>query len=160
MSGTITSTIGQISAGDRTITLKLPDGRVHYWDAGILLGLSPLNDQTKKKIAAIVEVIEQAVPQNTRYLAKRSQKRLTLIRKAAARYLRYSRTERAALLHLVIPEAVRNGIASLAYPVVQDWVTQVQFRLQGDLITLRVGPLDENAQLQAEKSIAEAKRRV
>jgi len=131
---------------------------VHYWDAGILLGLSPLNDQTKKKIAAIVEVIEQAVPQNTRYLAKRSQKRLTLIRKAAARYLRYSRTERAALLHLVIPEAVRNGIASLAYPVVQDWVTQVQFHLQGDLITLRVGPLDENAQLQAEKSIAEAKR--
>jgi len=96
MSGTITSTIGQISAGDRTITLKLPDGRVHYWDAGILLGLSPLNDQTKKKIAAIVEVIEQAVPQNTRYLAKRSQKRLTLIRKAATRYLRYSRTERAA----------------------------------------------------------------
>jgi len=93
---------------------------VHYWDEGILLGLSPLNDQTKKKIAAIVEVIEQAVPQNTRYLAKRSQKRLTLLRKAATRYLRYSRTERAALLHLVIPEAVSNGIASLAHPVVQD----------------------------------------
>jgi len=48
--------------------------------------------------------------------------------------------------------------SSLAHPVVQDWVTQVQFHLQGDLITLRVGPLDENAQLQAEKSIAEAKR--
>jgi len=142
------------------MSLVLPDGRSYRWNpdalyyAEHLFELKPLTKRSPEFWKVIT-----APTQNKGQLATRSKHLLRALRKMLVNLRRW-RADSARLRELVVPEAVSNGVADLTHPVVQLWISQVQFSLQQNLLSLRVGGVEEKVRIHAEKQIEECERKL
>src|SRR5262245_46965640 len=108
MADKITTSMGEFSVDDQSITLTLPNGMRHQWGnkPPLWARFFPMR-KLRAEASTLWKVLQEVAPHNGRPSAKRP-RMLAAVRQAAFKQRRNKLKESLRLRDLAIPEAVRN----------------------------------------------------